>query len=43
MQRTLFDLMPGFLSESDEDLPGGGEVVDLKKMNRNTAGPTMCE
>ena len=43
MQRTLFELMPAFLSDSDEDLPGGSDVVDLKKQNRNTSGPTMCE
>jgi len=43
MQRTLFQLMPAFLSESDEDLPGGNDVVDLKKQNRNSGNPTMCK
>ena len=43
MQRTLFDLMPAFLSNSDEDLPGGNDQVDLKKQNQNADGPTMCK
>ena len=43
MQRTLFELMPAFLSESDEDLPGDNHVVDLKKQNRNSGNPTMCK
>ncbi|CAK8687921.1 unnamed protein product [Clavelina lepadiformis] len=43
MQRTLFSLMPAFLSESDEDLPGGGGTVDLKRQNQNTEDATMYE
>ena len=43
MQHTLIELMPAFLAESDEDLPGGNDVVDLKKQNRNTNDPTMYD
>ena len=43
MQQTLFQLMPAFLSMSDEDLPTGGKMVDLRTQNMKTDGPTMCE
>jgi len=43
MQRRLFSLLPAFLSTSDEDLPDGSEVVDLKKQQMNSDAPTMCE
>lgn len=40
MQRELFHLMPAFLSESNEDLPGGNES-NLR--NKSAEQPTMCE
>lgn len=40
MQRELYHLMPAFLSESDDDLPGGNE----SNLRNNSADePTMCK
>nr|CAB3266623.1 afadin [Phallusia mammillata] len=41
MQKTLFSLMPAFLSRSDEDLPGNVGNVNMRKHKQNLEEPVM--